>query len=61
MSTACNHVVANADKEFDANGIFLCFTCHKCRKARLGVYKASVLDEEQQMFVFGRVLVEVDG
>jgi hypothetical protein len=34
-----------ADAEFDARGIFLCYVCSKCRKEKLSRYRADVLTD----------------
>lgn len=31
--------------EYDARGIFLCYTCPKCRKAKLAGYRPDVLTD----------------
>lgn len=34
-----------AEAEFDARGIFLCYSCRKCRKEKLSRYRADVLGD----------------
>ena len=34
-----------ANAEFDARGIFLCYACSKCRKEKLSRYRADVLTD----------------
>ena len=36
-----------ADAEFDARGIFLCYACPKCRKGKLAGYRSDVLTDPQ--------------
>lgn len=52
----CNHTNANSFWEYDNRGIPLVRVCNRCRKDRLSKYSATVLDEEQQVLVFGSVV-----
>jgi len=53
---ACNHTHADSYWEYDNRGIPLCRVCNCCRKERLSKYSARVLDDEQQILVFGQVV-----
>lgn len=50
------HNYETRDAEYDIKGIFLTFTCPKCRAEKLRKFSAHVLDEEQQMVAYGQVI-----
>jgi hypothetical protein len=49
------HTRETRDAEYDVKGIFLTFTCPKCRAEKLRTYSPMVLTEEQQMVAYGEV------